>query len=98
GAYAGGITLAAPNSRTVNLVQPNTMFLDYQTQVDASFRRSFRLGGTKRLQGYMDVFNILNASTVASVNTTYALTNNQWLKPLVVMQARRLQFGVRFDF
>jgi hypothetical protein len=46
----------------------------------------------------MDIFNILNASTVVSVNTTFATTNSQWLKPLVVMQARRFQFGGRLDF
>jgi hypothetical protein len=97
GAFAG-VTLAAPNSRTINLVEPNTMFLDYQTQVDGRVARSFRIGRARRLQTYMDFFNLLNASTVVSVNTTYALTNNQWLKPLVVMQGRRLQFGARFDF
>jgi hypothetical protein len=95
-AYAG-ITLTSPNSRSVNLMTPNTLFLDYQTQVDARLSRAFRIGG-KRLQGYMDVFNILNASTVVSVNQTYATTNNQWLRPLVIMQARRFQFGGRLDF
>jgi hypothetical protein len=92
-----GITLTSPNSRTVNLLAPNTLFLDYQTQVDARLSRAFRIGG-KRLQGYMDIFNILNASTVASVNTTFATANSNWLKPLVVMQARRFQFGGRLDF
>ena len=82
---------------TVNLLAPNTLFLDYQTQVDARLSRAFRIGG-KRLQGYMDIFNILNASTVASVNTTFATANSNWLKPLVVMQARRFQFGGRLDF
>jgi hypothetical protein len=46
----------------------------------------------------MDVFNILNASSVVSVNQTYATTNNPWLRPLVIMQARRFQFGGRLDF
>jgi hypothetical protein len=96
GAFAG-IALTSPNSRTVNLMPPNTLFLDYQTQVDARLSRAFRIRG-KRLQGYMDLFNILNASTVVSVNQTYAIANNQWLSPLVVMQARRVQFGARFDF
>jgi hypothetical protein len=95
-AYAG-ITLTSPNQRTVNLLPPNTLFLDYQTQVDARLSRAFRIGG-KRLQGYMDIFNILNASTVVSVNPTFATANNQWLTPLVVMQARRFQFGGRLDF
>ena len=95
-AYAG-ITLTSPNQRTVNLLQPNTMFLDYQTQVDARLSRAFRMGG-RRLQAYMDLFNILNASSVVSVNQTFSTTNNQWLKPLVIMQARRFQFGGRLDF
>src|SRR5262245_22921752 len=95
-AYAG-ITLTSSNSRTVNLMTPNTMFLDYQTQVDARLSRAFKIG-SKRVQGYMDIFNVLNGSTVVSVNLTFATTNSQWLRPLVVMQARRVQFGARLDF
>ncbi len=101
GAFAG-VTLASTNSRTINLVEPQTMFLDYQTQVDMRVARSFRFGGTRRVQAYMDVFNLLNASTIASVNSTFTIPTatapNRWLEPLVVMQARRLQFGVRLDF
>jgi hypothetical protein len=89
-----GLTIRPAGALTVNLVEPNTMFYDYQTQVDGRVARSFRIG-TRRLQGYMDFFNLLNASTIASVNQTYG-TN--WLRPLVVLQGRRLQFGARFDF
>ncbi len=92
-----GVALTSPNTRTVNLLPPNSIFLDYQTQVDARLSRTFQIG-RRRLQGYVDIFNILNASTVVSVNQTYSVTNNQWLSPLVVMQARRLQFGARLDF
>jgi hypothetical protein len=93
-----GVTLTGANNRVVNLVQPNTMFLDYQTQVDGRFSRTFRFGG-KRLQGYVDFFNLLNASTVVSVNQAYTPgASNNWLRPLVVMQARRFQLGARFDF
>jgi hypothetical protein len=92
-----GVTLTSPNSRTVNLMPPNTLFLDYQTQFDTRVSRSFRMG-RRRIQVYADIFNLLNASAVASVNQTYSLTNSNWLKPLVVMQARRVQFGGRLDF
>jgi hypothetical protein len=96
-AYAG-IVLSAPNSRTVNLVEPNTMFLDYQTQLDMRASRSFRIG-RRRIQGYVDIFNLLNASTVVSVNQTFTTgPTSNWLRPLVVMQARRFQLGGRFDF
>ena len=59
----------AASSRTVNLIDPNTMFYDYQTQVDARVSRAFRFG-RRRVQAYVDVFNLLNASRVASVNQT----------------------------
>jgi Ca2+/H+ antiporter len=35
---------------------------------------------------------------VQIVNQTYSTGNSNWLKPLVVMQARRVQFGGRLDF
>ena len=92
-----GIALTSPNNRTVNLMPPNTLFLDYQTQLDGRVSRSFSVG-RRRVQVYMDLFNVLNASTVASVNQTYSTGNSNWLKPLVVMQARRVQFGGRLDF
>jgi hypothetical protein len=98
-AYAG-VTLTGTNSRTVNLLEPNTEWLDYQTQLDMRASRSFRFGN-KRLQGYVDMFNVLNASTVASVNQTFGsgtTLNPNYLQPLVVMQARRFQLGARFDF
>jgi Carboxypeptidase regulatory-like domain len=89
-----GVTLTGANSRTTNLVEPNTMFYDYQTQLDGRASRSFRFG-RRRVQAYVDVFNLLNASSVASVNQTFGAN---WLRPLVVMQARRFQLGARLDF
>jgi hypothetical protein len=93
-----GVALTGGGNRSVNLIEPNTRFLDYQTQIDARVSRTFRFG-TKRLQGYMDIFNLLNASTIVSVNQTFTTgATSQWLRPLVVMQARRFQLGGRFDF
>jgi hypothetical protein len=93
-----GVALTGANSRTINLIEPGTVFLDYQTQVDARLSRNFRFG-RRRFQPYLDIFNLLNASTVASVNQTFttAATSN-FRRPLVVMQARRFQIGGRFDF
>jgi hypothetical protein len=93
-----GVPLTGGGNRTVNLIEPNTVFLDYQTQVDARVSRTFRFG-TKRAQAYVDIFNLLNASSVASVNQTFTTGSaSNWLRPLVVMQARRFQLGGRFDF
>jgi carboxypeptidase family protein len=98
-AYAG-IPLTGANSRSVNLIEPNTQFFDYQTQLDMRASRTFRFG-RKRVQGYVDLFNVLNASTVVSFNQTFGTNttlNANYLQPLVVMQARRVQLGGRFDF
>jgi hypothetical protein len=90
-----GVPLTGGGTRSVQLVEPDTQFYDYNTQLDLRVAKSFRFGAGRRVQAYMDIFNILNASTVVSVNQTYG---NNWLNPLVVMQARRLQLGARFDF
>jgi hypothetical protein len=91
-----GVPITGGGNLTVNLVEPDTMFLDYQTQLDMRLSRNFRFGsGQRRVQTYVDIFNVLNASTVASVNQTFG---SNWLRPLVVMQARRFQLGVRVDF
>ena len=94
-----GVALTGGGNRTVNLVEPDTMFYDYETQVDLRASRNFRFG-RKRVQAFVDVFNLMNASTVALVNTTITTNpaTNPWLRPLVIMQARRFQLGARFDF
>ena len=54
----------------VNLVQPNSLFLDYQNRLDLRVGKTFRFGQTK-IQGFADIFNVLNAGTVLTVNQTY---------------------------
>jgi hypothetical protein len=89
-----GVALTGGGTLSVALIEPDTKFYDYNTQIDFRVARAFRMGD-RRIQAYMDIFNLLNASTVVSLNQTYGTS---WLNPLVVMQARRLQFGARFDF
>ena len=57
GSTAGAAQIA------VNLVEPNTMFRDYINQVDLRVARTFRFG-KYRLQGLVDIYNLLNAGTV----------------------------------
>jgi hypothetical protein len=92
---AAGVALTGGGTRSVQLIEPDTKFYDYNTQVDLRLAKSFRFSNGRRFQAYADIFNFLNASTVVSVNQTYG---SAWLNPLVVMQARRLQLGARLDF
>ena len=55
--------------------------------------------GRFRIQGYVDFFNVLNAGTVTTVNTTYAATGtNAWLNPTAILTGRTIRFGTQMDF
>ena len=91
GSTAGATTIA------VNLIEPNTVFLDYKNQFDLRVAKNFRFG-TRRIQGFADIFNVLNAGTVLRVNETYNPAANAWLTPLTIMDARYLRFGIQMSF
>src|SRR5205823_6461536 len=80
-----GRNLAACPSQTIatctatvrtELIPPNTMFEPRLTQVDLRVSRLFRLAGTTRLRGSLDIYNIFNASSVLSMTPTYG---QSWL-------------------
>lgn len=86
-------------SITVNLAEPNTVFLDYRKQLDARLARNFRVG-RYRIQGFADIFNVLNAGTVVRVNETYGAVaaTNPWLTPTAIMDGRYARFGLQMSF
>ena len=89
------------NSQTisVNLIEPNTVFLDYKKQLDMRIARTFRFGA-RRIQGFADIFNVLNAGTVLRVSETFGSNpaTNAWMTPLSIMDARYVRFGVQMSF
>jgi len=88
GSTAGGTSI------TVNLAEPNTIFLDYKKQLDLRLARTFRFGRTK-LQGFADIFNAMNAGTVLRVNETYGAA---WQTPTAIMDGRYVRFGMQMSF
>jgi hypothetical protein len=86
------------NTLTVNLIQPGTVFLDYQNRLDMRVGKTFKFDRTK-VQGFMDVFNVFNAGTALSVNQTYAASGtNSWLAPTTIMDGRYVRFGAQLNF
>ena len=89
---------AGANTLVVNLVQPGSLFLDYQNRLDLRVGKTFKLDRSK-IQGFMDVFNVLNAGTALSVNQTYAASGtNSWLAPTTIMDGRYFRFGMQLNF
>jgi hypothetical protein len=84
---------------TVNLIEPNTMFLDYINGLDFRVARTFRMG-TRRLQGLIDIYNLLNAGTVTTVNTTFGAVaaTRLWNNPQTLQVSRYVRFGAQFNF
>jgi outer membrane receptor protein involved in Fe transport len=70
------------------------MFGDRLNQLDARFSRRFSLDRF-RIQAQFDIYNLMNANPVLSLNTTFG-TN--WLQPTVVLPGRLLKFGAQIDF
>ena len=60
------------------------MFEDRITQLDWRVSRVFRVG-TMRIDPMLDVYNLLNSSSILTINTTYGPT---WLRPTEVLLGR----------
>jgi hypothetical protein len=63
--------------------------------VDLRFSKSIRLGGTQRLRGNVDVYNVLNANNVLNMNTQYGAT---WRNVTQILSGRLFRLGVQFDY
>jgi hypothetical protein len=101
-ALAGRPVIGTTGGQTfvrVNLVESNTMFLDYRKQLDMRIARNFRFD-RYRLQAFADIFNLLNAGAVTRVNETYGANpaTNAWLTPQAIQDGRYLRFGVQMGF
>jgi len=83
----------------VNLINPNSVFLDYQNRLDMRVGRTFRFNRT-RIQGFADIFNVFNAGTVLTVNQTYGSnpTTNAWMTPTTILDGRYVRFGMQMSF
>jgi hypothetical protein len=89
---------AGLTSVDVNLVQPNSLFLDRQNRLDLRVGKGFRFS-QRKIQAFADIFNVLNAATALSVNQRYAAAGtNAWLTPTTIMDGRYVRFGVQVSF
>lgn len=90
------LSSGARGTKLVNLMVPNTVFEDRITQLDARVTKVIRVpNSSKRFQLMFDLYNVLNASPILAINTTYG---PNWLRPTQILDARLFKFGAQFDF
>jgi hypothetical protein len=98
GALGRNLRLA---NRTIDMLAPFSMFGDRVRQVDMRVSKLLRFGG-RRIQGNLDVYNLLNASTATFIRNTYtapgAVTTTPWLQPTQILDGRFAKFSMQFDF
>ena len=92
-----GRPLTGGAQQSVDLIDPAHLFYPTRKQLDLRAARVFHLGRT-RPQVFVEMFNILNYSTVLTVNNVFATANNLWQNPLVTELPRRFQIGMQLDF
>jgi hypothetical protein len=80
----------------VQVVNPDTVYLDRDNQLDFRVGKVFRLSGTRTTVN-LDIYNMLNRSTILTANQTYSLTNNVWSNPTAIANPRLFKISFTFD-
>jgi hypothetical protein len=82
------------SSVTVPLLKPGTKYLDRWNQVDVRLAKKFQVRQVK-LQGQLDIFNILNSS---SILTAVEANGPSLDRPSSILQGRLLAVGMQLSF
>jgi len=80
-------------SMSINLLEPNTMYLDRRNQLDLRFGKVFRFS---RYRGAvnLDLYNAINSNTVIAANDSF----DTWLAPTSILTGRLAKVSFNFDF
>jgi hypothetical protein len=82
---------------TVELIPPNSLFEPRLQQVDLRFSRIFEFG-SRKLRGDVDIYNLLNASNVLNMNTTYSPPGGVWQDVTQILGGRLVRLGFQVEF
>jgi hypothetical protein len=81
-------------SVTINLIAPGAQYLDRWTQLDLSFRKTFKIGKS-RVDGALEMFNATNSNVILAQNQNFGSTLGQ---PQAVLQGRLLRLSSQIKF
>ena len=95
--WARRITVNLPQAGRENmLAEPVTNNRGLTTSIlDVRFDKAFKMGGSRDLTGIVDVFNVLNASTVTNFTT---ISGAAYKQVLGLLPPRAIRVGMEFRF
>ena len=70
---------------------------DLHQRWDLRFSRIFQFG-PRKLRGDVDIYNLLNASNVLNMNTTYSPPGGVWRDVTQILGGRLVRFGMQLAF
>jgi hypothetical protein len=85
---AGGVA-----NLPIDIVEPNTVFLDRRNELDLRFGKVLRSGRSRTVLS-VDLYNALNTDALLNVNQNFAV----WQRPTQILNARLVKFSVQFDY
>ncbi len=91
------LAAGANSSVTLNIIDPETMFLPRFTQVDLRVNKTFRFGRAS-IRPAIDAYNVFNVNEVMEANSTYGTNGAAWLRPSVVLSGRIIRFSAQVNY
>ena len=85
-------TTAPTQNVSLQIANPDAVYLDRDNQLDLRFGKVFRYRGIRSTVS-LDLFNALNRSTVLTANASYAV----WLAPTAITNPRLLKVSLTLD-
>jgi hypothetical protein len=89
---SGGNTIP---SITVNAEPIGSLRLPHSNNIDLRISKRFNLGGGRRLDGQINLFNVMNANTTTA---RIVQSGARFLTPTAILPARILDFNIGYNF
>jgi len=97
-ALGRNLSAGATSTKSIQLIEPQTLYSGYLNQFDVRVSKRVRIG-RYRLRGDFNLYNVFNSDFINSVNTTFSTTSgNAFMRPTGVLQGRLFKIGGQIEF
>ena len=97
-ALGRNLAAGATATKSIQLIEPGTLYAGYQNQLDLRLSRRLSFG-RYRVRADANLYNAFNNAYANSINTTFSTTaSNQFMRPTAVLAGRLFKIGGQVDF
>jgi hypothetical protein len=97
-ALGRNLAAGATATKSVQLIEPGTIYGDTLYQTDVRLSKRIRIGSV-RIRGDVNLYNLFNSNFASTLNSNFSTTaSNQFLRPTNVLQGRLFKINAQVDF